>query len=111
MEKERENNKQAEKRKRENENEVIKSKKARDDLSVIKEKILEEELKLQAAKRMLENGREKLNAALLQPKIEKVKMIEANDLIQFGTDKINRIEIVIASLIVDRDKLKLLNKL
>lgn len=94
------------KRKLQSEADEIKKKKAKLDLSVISDQIIEEEHKLQAAHNILGNGSEMLKAALdASPKFLKKKVIEANNLLQLGTDKIRSIECTIKDLRTQYDHL------
>lgn len=105
MENEKHEKQQTAKRKVQNEADDIQKKKAKLDLSVIADKIIQEECKLQAAHNILNNGQEMLNTALKAPKFLKTKVIEANNLLQLGTDKIKSIECTIKDLKTQRQHL------
>ena len=75
------------------------------------EKISEENCKLKAARNILENGRTMLNNALVNPSFQKTKVIEANDLIQMGSQKISNIEKKMFDLNTEADKMKCNSKI
>lgn len=104
LENEKNEQQQTTKRKLQNEAVDLQKKKAKLDLSAIADKIIAEECKLQAAHNILNNGQEILNAALNAPTFLKIKVIEANNLLQLGTDKIKTIECIIKDLKTQKEE-------
>lgn len=81
MKNEKNEQQQRAKRKFQSEADDLQNKKAKLDLSVIAYQIFEEEWKLQAARNILNNGQEMLNAELNAPKFLNAKVIEAINLL------------------------------
>lgn len=94
------------KRKMEMAENETKAKKAKQEMLSLNEQIAEEEIKLEAAKNILDSGHELLNSGLKETVVKKAKIVEANSLIQLATEKMNTITPEIAALKAALEKLK-----